>query len=399
MKKLLIVLAIASVSVASFAQEDPTLKHSVATNSFWSNWFVQAGANWNAWYTATEHGFDLNKSPLKKFRSNPGAAVAVGKWFTPGLGLRLKAQGIWGKKVAGAGAEENEGNANKYWILNGHVMFNLSNLICGYSDSRLVNVIPFVGGGLGRTMTYDLYAMDLSAGVQVQFRINKNFGVHVEAGWNRLEGDIDGTDYGYGNRGWDSHDNNVYAELGLTYNLGKATWNKVPDVDAINAAHAAALADLNAKLRAAQDENARLRDELAKKPKEKVITKSFKDFVTTPVSVFFNLGKINVANLKDLVNVKALAKYAKENNSKMLVTGYADNSTGSAKLNERLSAERANTVKNELIKMGVPEANIQTAHNGGVKILGVDSPVDFDRRATVQIIEDESMKTETVTEN
>ena len=143
----------------------------------------------------------------------------------------------------------------------------------------------------------------------------------------------------------------------------------------------------------------RLRDELAKKPKEKVITKSFKDFVTTPVSVFFNLGKINVANLKDLVNVKALAKYAKENNSKMLVTGYADNSTGSAKLNERLSADRANTVKNELIKMGVPEANIQTAHNGGVKILGVDSPVDFDRRATVQILEDESMKTETVTEN
>ena len=83
----------------------------------------------------------------------------------------------------------------------------------------------------------------------------------------------------------------------------------------------------------------------------------------------------------------------------MLVTGYADNSTGSAKLNERLSADRANTVKNELIKMGVPEANIQTAHNGGVKILGVDSPVDFDRRATVQILEDESMKTETVTEN
>jgi len=387
MKKLLIVLAIASVSVASFAQEDPTLKHSVATNSFWSNWFVQAGANWNAWYTATEHGFDLNKSPLKKFRSNPGAAVAVGKWFTPGLGLRLKAQGIWGKKLAGAGAEENEGNANKYWILNGHVMFNLSNLICGYSDSRLVNVIPFVGGGLGRTMTYDLYAMDLSAGVQVQFRINKNFGVHVEAGWNRLEGDIDGTDYGYGNRGWDSHDNNVYAELGLTYNLGKATWNKVPDVDAIKAAHQAAIDALNAKLRDAEAENARLKALLDKPVEKEVVSESVKEFITTPVSVFFNLAKTNVANPKDLVNVRALAKYAKDNNSNILVTGYADSSTGTPAINEKLSIARAETVKGELVNMGVAAEKIKTAHNGGVKILGVDLPIDFDRRATVQITE------------
>ena len=40
MKKFLIVLALASVSLTSMAQEDPTLKYSVATNSFWSNWFA-----------------------------------------------------------------------------------------------------------------------------------------------------------------------------------------------------------------------------------------------------------------------------------------------------------------------------------------------------------------------
>ena len=50
MKKLLIVLAFASVSFAGMAQdEDPTLQHSVATNSFWSNWFIQVNARWDAW--------------------------------------------------------------------------------------------------------------------------------------------------------------------------------------------------------------------------------------------------------------------------------------------------------------------------------------------------------------
>lgn len=392
MKKLLIVLAFAGIATTSFAQEEAVEKYSVATNSFWSNWFVQVGGTWNAWYSAEEHGLDLKKSPFDKFRSNPGVSVAVGKWFTPGLGLRLKGQGIWGKAVTN---EQNINTRNRYWSVNGHALFNLSNMLLGYNPKRVWNFIPFAGAGMGRSMTYDLYAMDLSFGILNEFNITKKLAVNVELGYNRFENDIDGgDDIHHPNRGWESHDNHFYAELGLTYNLGKATWNKVPDVDAINAAHAAALADLNAKLRAANDENARLREELAKKPKEKIITKSFKDFVTTPVSVFFNCGKINVANLKDLVNVKALAKYAKENNSKILVTGYADNSTGSAATNERLSMQRAETVKGELVKMGVAEGNIQTAHNGGVKILGVDSPIDFDRRATVQILEDDSMKTE-----
>ena len=105
------------------------------------------------------------------------------------------------------------------------------------------------------------------------------------------------------------------------------------------------------------------------------------------MSVFFNLAKTNVANPKDLVNVRALAKYAKDNNSNILVTGYADSSTGTPAINEKLSIARAETVKGELVNMGVAAEKIKTAHNGGVKILGVDLPIDFDRRATVQITE------------
>ena len=100
MKKIFALLALASVSMGSFAQDVvPEEKYSIATNSFGSNWFVQAGLDWNAWYSAEERGHDLSKSPFKKFRSNPGISLAFGKWFTPGIGLRTKIQGFWGKKV------------------------------------------------------------------------------------------------------------------------------------------------------------------------------------------------------------------------------------------------------------------------------------------------------------
>lgn len=376
------VLAFAGASVAGFAQNDvPTEKYSVATNSFWSNWFIQVGAEWNAWYSGQEHGLDLDRSPLKSFRAKPGVGVALGKWFTPGIGLRTKFQGVWGKRVGDVNTKAYDID-NKYWLLQEQIMFNLSNMICGYNESRVWNIIPFIGGGVGRSMSRDFYGMGLSAGVQSSWRLSKALRVYLEAGWNRFEGDVDGYDQYFGNRGWDSHDNNVYAEIGLNFNLGKATWDKVPDIEAINAQHQSALDALNARLRDAEAENARLRDELANQKPVETINESVKELINTPISVFFNLNKTNIASRKDLVNVQALAKYAVDNNNNLLVTGYADSATGKADHNQCLSEERAKTVAGELEKMGVQSSKITTVGKGGVDIL---SPISFNRRATVQI--------------
>ena len=380
MRKLLIVLAFAGISMSTMAQDaDPVQKHSVATNSFWSNWFIQVGADWNAWYSSEEHGLNLNRSPFKKFRSNPGVSVALGKWFTPGIGLRTKLQGIWGKTVTDA---NNYGNHNSYWVLNEHVLFNVSNMLCGYNPNRVWNFIPFIGGGIGRTMTHNLYATDLSAGILNEFRVCKKVAINFELGWNRLESDIDGIEKTNAHRGWDSHDNNLYAEVGLTFNLGKATWEKTPDVDAIKALSQSQIDALNAQLNDANAENARLKEMLAnQKPAE---DRTVKEFVTTPISVFFNLDKSVIASQKDLVNVRALAQYAKENNSNLLVTGYADSATGTPKHNQGLSERRANTLADELVKMGISRDNIKTVGKGGVDDL---SPISFNRRATVQVTE------------
>ena len=386
MKKFLMALAFAGVAFGSYAQDaDPVLKHSVATNSFWSNWFIQVGGDFNSWISNQEHGLDLDNGDhygvFAGDRTSFGGALAIGKWFTPGIGLRTKLQ-AWNAKQVGP---ENPTDDFKYWMLNEQVMLNVSNLICGYNPTRVWNVIPFFGGGISRNCSDDVYAMQLGVGLQSTWRLCRKANVYAEIGWNRIEEDFDGVSQmgSSSKRGWEAKDNNVYAEIGLTLNLGKATWEKTPDVDAIKALSQSQIDALNAQLNDANAENARLKNMLAnQKPVE--TPKAIKEFVNTPVSVFFNINRTKIASQKDLVNVEALAKYAKENNLKLNVTGYADSATGNAKYNQKLSEGRAAAVADELVKMGVSRDMINAVGKGGVDQL---SPSSFNRRATVQIAE------------
>ena len=369
------------LTMGSMAQEttDPVQKYSVATNSFWSNWFIQVGADWNAFYSNEEHGQGLARSPFKSFRATPGFSLAIGKWFTPGLGLRTKFSGVWGRNVI-----DEHKHDNNHWTLNENVLFNLSNMIYGYNETRVWNFVPFVGAGINRTCDYNRYAMNLSAGILNTFRLSKHVGLYFELGWNWAEPDFDGNVNGNPNsdsRVWDSHDNKLYAELGLQFNLGKSTWNKTPDVDAIKALSQSQIDALNAQLNDANAENARLKSLLAAK-KDEPVANDVKAYYNAPLSVFFNLNKYNIASRKDLVNIKNLAEYAKENNSNLVVTGYADSATGSAPYNQKLSERRAETVANELVKMGVSRDQITTEGKGGVNDL---SPVSYNRRATVKL--------------
>jgi len=383
MKKLLMMLALVGVSFSASAQDDPTLKYSVATNSFWSNWFIQVGGQWNAWYSAEEHGQDLDISPLEGFRSNPGASIAIGKWFTPGLGLRTKLMGIWGRQVRGI-AGNDASKFNKFWLLNEQILFNVSNMLGGYNPDRVWNFIPFVGGGVGRSMTYNRYAMDLNFGILNEFRLSKKVLLNVELGWNRLETDIDRDDIilDPGHRGWDSHDNLLYAELGLTFNLGKGTWDKVPDLAAIKALHQSQIDALNGQLDDANAEIDRLNNLIKnhKCPEPKPIVKG----IAAPATVFFYCDKTKSgpSYSRDMVDVRTVAKFALENNSNLLVTGYADSATGKPDHNQWLSDERAKTVVEEIVGMGVSRDKITAVGKGGVDIL---SPFELNRRATVEI--------------
>ena len=391
MKKFLMIMAFASVSMASMAQEDPTLKYSVATNSFWQNWFIQVNGSWNAFYSNEEKGDDFAKSPFKDFRSAPGFSVAVGKWFTPGLGLRTKFAAMNGRSVI---SENKDANDVKFWNAQEQALFNLSNMLCGYSATRVWNFIPYAGVGITRNCSYNTYELAASAGILNTWKLSKRVLLNLDLGMTMCGDDFEGRlgakKYAdLGGKGGDpspsNHDRWFTGEIGLTFNLGRVGWDKTPDVDAIKALSQSQIDALNAQLNDANAENARLnarlREALAnQKPAE--TPKAVREFVTTPVSVFFNLDKTNIASQKDLVNIEGVAKYAKENNTNLLVTGYADSATGKADHNMWLSEERAKTVAEELVKMGVSRDKIETVAKGGVDEL---SPISFNRRATVQV--------------
>jgi len=391
MKKLLMVLAFAGVSAASMAQNaDPTEKFSVSTNSFWSNWFVQANVAGTAFWGNQEVGNNFSKSPLKGFRNNLGFSVAVGKWFTPGLGLRTKFNGAWGRTVV---SENKKTNANKYWTLSEQVMFNLSNMLLGYNESRVWDFIPYASVGVNRNMSANCYAPVAGIGILNEFKINNKWAVNLDVNYMLGTSDYDGFEGSLpGAKPYDArsfkglvanHDRTLNVEVGLTYNLGKATFNKTPDVEAIKALSQGQIDALNAQLADAQSENNRLKDMLAEQKQQSVAPVSaVTKVVSAPVSVFFNIGKAKVASKKDLQNVKAVAEAAKANNAKIVVTGYADSKTGSAAFNKNLSEKRAQTVANALVNMGVSRDNIEVVSAGGVNTL---SPVSYNRRATVEI--------------
>ena len=224
MRKLLLMLVFTSISAASIAQDDAVseAKHSVETNRFWSNWFVQGNVTWNAFYSAG--GRRVLTAPFHKFPTGGGqgytglgASLAIGKWFTPGIGLRTKVN-AWrlGSKPDGGTSPDN------YWAANEQVLLNLSNLLLGYNEHRVWNLIPYIGAGINRNMSQNHYSTQFSFGLLNTLRLSRKMSVNVELGWNSWEAANTGL-------GLKQRTQQLTAEIGLTYGLGKSRWNKPVD--------------------------------------------------------------------------------------------------------------------------------------------------------------------------
>ena len=66
---------------------------------------------------------------------------------------------------------------------------------------------------------------------------------------------------------------------------------------------------------------------------------------------------------------------------KLHIIGYADSATGNAAYNQELSLHRAQTVADELIKLGVNKDNIVIEGKGGVSTL---DPASYNRRVIIE---------------
>ena len=136
MKKLMIAMVVAAMSFSAMAQttDYPVRENSVQTNGFWDNWFMSLGAG--AQVMADGRGED----GVGLFETlTPDVTFSLGKWWTPGLGLRLQTHF--------PSFKGHEGEKYSSLALYGEAMCNLTKMFCGYKQDRLYNAIPYVGFG------------------------------------------------------------------------------------------------------------------------------------------------------------------------------------------------------------------------------------------------------------
>ena len=383
MKKLFLMLAIASLSLSAMAQDEddmdiaPAEKHRVATNGFWQNWFLGANVTWSAFYGEGERSLvaPFRKFPSGTYYNGLGVSLSLGKWLTPVFGLRTKVN-AWqiGKKDEGLGGD-------KYWTANEQLLINATSLFRGYDEQRFWSIIPYVGAGVHRNMTHSHYSTVLSLGLLNTLRLSPRFSANIELAWNSAEGSNSGL-------ALKNRNQHFAVELGLTWHIGKNNWRHATDQEAVSALTEGELDALNAQLADALAENERLQQELDAKPMPTAAittvapaVRTVENIISAPVSIFFEVGKANVIASRDMLSVKALAELAIEKNASVLVTGYADKS-GKADANMKLSERRAQAVADELVRFGVNRQRIEVVAAGGVDTL---KPAEYNRRATVEL--------------
>ncbi|MCD8236991.1 MAG: OmpA family protein [Prevotellaceae bacterium] len=349
-------------------------KYKVETNTFWNNCFVSVGGGAQMFFS------DHNKQLKFGHRFTPALDVAVGKWFTPGFGLRVMYSGLSAK-----GATQNDAHSNGkpigdkpwqgYWLkeskfdffnLHADVMFNFSNLFFGYNEDRVWNCSPYIGLGWGRVWDApQSKEVTANIGIMNSFRVlpalDLNLDVRGMYVHDRFDGELGGR----------SGDGLLTVTVGLTYRFKQRGWERSRTIVYHNEKDLQALRDALNEMAA---ENKSLREMLSNTNTGTSATIIKK--IAAGNLVVFKINRSELSN-EARVNLGMLAEIIKEADPGAVytITGYADAGTGNKKINERLSIERAQAVYDCLTKeFGVNPAQLKTEHKGGVDNMFYNDP-------------------------
>lgn len=360
-------------------------------NRFQDNWFVTAEGG--ASLTFSHYASELNFGK----RLAPAASIYVGKWFSPIIALRAGVNyfGQHGVSEAGYPGTTTEVVSNALYRQNVNqfglsfdAMLNLTNWWCGYKPARIYNAVAYVG--LGGYLTYghtytngsdngwkNLHNNIIGARVGIinSFNVSKQVALSLDVRYVMLEGHANAANYGDG-----ANLSGLQAFIGVTYNFKKRDWSApvVPicpepeNCDALRARLAAAdarIADLEKQLK-----------DCLNRPVETVVESTGGPLA----SVYFPIGVSRLSNENKRV-VKAIANVMTQNSDKKyVVTGWADNYTGSDAVNKRLRKNRAENVAKVLYANGVAESQIEvTTNDGNYADLG-EKCVALERAVTIE---------------
>ena len=375
-------------------------RYKVETNHFFDNWFVSGGFGGQIIFG--------NHDMQVKFldRVAPALDIAVGKWFTPGIGVRLMYSGLTpgigvrlmysGLSVKGATQKEGHGEfpthstgvdvpgkgGDGYWLMkqkfkfyNLHLdaLFNMSNILYGYNEKRVYNCSPYFG--LGWTRVWESpQSMEVSANVGIlnSFRLNDALDLNLDIRGayvsDRFDGELGGR---WGEGIWS-------ATIGLTYKFKPRGWDRSKTIIRTH--------DRTSELKAMQDKLNDMQAQLAQRKRDSVTV------VRTLAAANFVIFKIDTWDLTNEARVQ-LSLFAEtikkaDPNVVYVITGYADKGTGSVERNVILSKNRARVVYECLVnEFGVPKKQLRVDHKGGVDNMFYNDP-RLSRAVITRVVEE-----------
>ncbi len=394
------------VSDSVYTETRTNDKYRVATNRFGSNWEIGFGVGGNVLFG------DHDKQMKFLDRVGLQGGIYAGKWFTPGVGLRVGAfigrlpgvSGYTGHSTSNPNVnfgnyqgfitkpyDQYTGSNHSYPLyqteedyINAHgdVMFNLSNLIGGYKADRFYSFIPFVSLGFGVSLDKSIhneYTHELTAGIGLinRFRLSKALDLNVEVRGTYASDRFDQEYSEYDvTKGFNVAQAGRWGEgilsasVGLSYKIPRRGWDNV--VERTVRVNDNVLNDLNNRVGTLTNENEELRRQL-ESGLNREVTKE--NVAMQPLLVTFPIDRWTLSN-KDRVNLGFLAEAIKANpNMVFSVTGYADQGTGSVKRNIFLARKRSEVIFDCLVnEFGVSESQLRRDDKGGVENMYYNDP-------------------------
>ena len=311
------------------------------TNRFGDNWFIGAGGGVNI---LLNEGYD----PV----IGPSIDANLGKWFTPSVGMRVGYQGFK-TNVSADNATQNFG----YMYFHGDFLWNMSNALGGYKETRFWNLVPYAHAGYFRTYGLngsDFYDNEIAAGAGLlhNLRLIDRLDLIIDMRATVMNGRAIGTD---GVSLLPSVTAGLAVDLGFPNFVRTST--VVAALELANAEKSAILEAATLALEAAnlalEEENmdlekanaalAKENSALKKKPSGMDFTAFFENM--SPATVYFEIGQA-VLNDKEMEHLDFIAKNivsSADKNTKIYLTllGTADGNTGTMRRNQHLSEARA----------------------------------------------------------
>lgn len=369
----LLTAALALATVGVMAQENGNrdadnkiVRGPYETNRFFDNIFIGVAGGVNIY-----HGENDSYGSFGK-RLAPALDINVGKWITPSVGLRLGYSGIdaqgWtsGQTVYAKGLVDGNIYKEKFGVsyLHGDVMWNFSNAVSGYKQTRTWNFIPFLGAGWARSYGNDAHNNEfaVSVGLLNNIRLCNLLDLTLEARHMFVNQRFDGVSRGSKGEGMTS------VTMGLTFKLNRRGFKRAsapvdvtPYLSRIQTLEGDN-SNLTGKNKILAEENEALRN---RKP-ETVTVAGASKVSPTPVALFFQIGKATL-DKKELTNLDFYVKNAldADKNKTFTLYGGADKATGTREFNRKLSEQRMQYVYDLLVnKYGISKDRLKTVAEG-----------------------------------